>query len=93
MASRKETLVLERSLPGERLDAFLRRKFPPSRAARFIGSSSKATSKSTASLSNPRTRPAAGEAVEIEMAEPDRPKPDPKTFRSTLFSRMSACSS
>ena len=69
MPPRTETLVLEKSLPGERLDTFLRRKFPAaSRGAiqRLIEQGHiKVNGQQTKSTHSPR----AGEIVEVEWPE------------------------
>src|SRR6266571_4874828 len=69
MASRKETLVIEYSLPGERLDSFLRKKFPAASRSAFHRHIEQGYIKVNGQPVKPTHSPRAGEVVEIEWPE------------------------
>ncbi|TAL03488.1 MAG: RluA family pseudouridine synthase [Verrucomicrobia bacterium] len=69
MPSRKETLLLERSLPGERLDTFLRKKFPAASRSAIHRLIEQGYIKVNGKLVKPTHSPRAGEVVEVEWPE------------------------
>ena len=69
MPARSETLTIERSLPGERLDAFLRQKFPAASRSAMQRLIEQGYVKVNGQPTKPTHTPRAGEVVTIEWPE------------------------
>src|SRR3989442_12455493 len=69
MPLRNETLTLERSLPGERLDTFLRRQFPAVSRGAIQRLIEQGHIKINGKPTKPTHTPRAGEVVHVEWPE------------------------
>ena len=93
MPDRVENFIVEQSLPGARLDVFLRGKFPAlSRGTmqRLIGQDLILVNGQTV---KPTHTPRAGDKIEIHWPEARPPRRSRRKSRSTFYSRTSRCSS
>ena len=69
MPPRTESLVIEKSLPGERLDTFLRGKFPAASRGAIQRLIQEGHIKVNGQKTKPTHSPRAGEVVELEWPE------------------------
>jgi 23S rRNA pseudouridine1911/1915/1917 synthase len=69
MSSRRETLIIEKSLPSERLDTFLRRQFPAVSRGAIQRLIEQGHIRVNGRATKPTHSPRAGETIEVEWPE------------------------
>src|SRR5215471_11567101 len=78
MSSRTEKLIIEHSLPGERLDIFLRRKFPAVSRGTMQRLIEQGHIRVNGKIVKPKHAPRAGEEIEIHFPEPKSAEAQPE---------------
>ena len=91
MSTRTERFMVEKSLPAERLDTFLRRKFPAASRVALKRLIEQGHVRVNGQPAKPTHAPRAGEQIEIHWPEARPAERSRNKSRSTSCSRTSRC--